>query len=437
MSHKRFPPVHLLFFVIQATLAMLALSFPAAAQALKSDETHDDKFQHWIITESEESWFQWAHPPSDLDPAFVGNTCAGNGLDTCFVGIAGRITDDTVRRFRNFVGTRDGYTVVLNSSGGSLKAGLELGRLIRHGLFSTTIGDFDFMLLEDGTLGQGIEGSGGICNSACAYAFLGGVNRSLGGSKLGFHRFSVGGNNIPGAAGLIAGQLGAAEVVDYLVEMGLEATVFSKASQTPADSLLFLGEEDLQDLNLDTPTGFGEFELETYRDGIVAVSNRMNEITEFDAVQLIGFCLGNQIAFKIVGNRMHNSVAPYDISILAGKKFKWVHDSAGKTVSIYDSDELVWSNGKPLEMDYYVEHPSLRLDNTRTGGTTAMNDSSEDNYDHIVFADVSVSDAILSASRLAISVSLPNSAGGPRAAIRQLNDKDKQNLSAAFRNCIG
>jgi hypothetical protein len=90
----------------------------------------------------------------------------------------GIIQPDTAKAFAAFARTNrqklpPSVTVSLDSPGGSLFGGMQLGREIRR------LG-FDADLLPDQT-----------CASACALAFLGGVLRTLvGDAKYGVHQFS-------------------------------------------------------------------------------------------------------------------------------------------------------------------------------------------------------------------------------------------------------
>lgn len=71
-------------------------------------------------------------------------------------------------------------TVVLNSPGGNLGAGMELGEKIRTNRFATEIG-------RPG--GAGVQP--GVCYSACTFAFLGGIARQVRPeSVFGVHRFT-------------------------------------------------------------------------------------------------------------------------------------------------------------------------------------------------------------------------------------------------------
>jgi hypothetical protein len=110
----------------------------------------------------------------------------GNCTGCAYVQATGEITSDTSKEFEAFE-ARAQYPadiVRLNSPGGSLAGGIALGELFRSRGISTEVG-------SSAPIDPRVaERSPGVCASACAYAFLGGVERSLDeGAKLGFHRF--------------------------------------------------------------------------------------------------------------------------------------------------------------------------------------------------------------------------------------------------------
>ena len=100
---------------------------------------------------------------------------AGCGRDCpVFLVAEGRITDNTFQHFRTALAATAGRrpVVVLNSPGGTLPGGILLGLAFR----------------EQGALVYVPRGA--ACESACAYAFLGGVARRVeDGARLGVHRF--------------------------------------------------------------------------------------------------------------------------------------------------------------------------------------------------------------------------------------------------------
>jgi hypothetical protein len=107
-----------------------------------------------------------------------------------WIAAEGVITEDTPAQFTKFLATYDAKlttTIEFHSPGGNLAAGLALGRLIRAAGYSTRIGR-TISLSDDVT--SVYEYKRAICLSACAYAFLGGIDRSFGKNKIyGLHRF--------------------------------------------------------------------------------------------------------------------------------------------------------------------------------------------------------------------------------------------------------
>lgn len=149
--------------------------------------------------------------------------------------------------------------VVFNSTGGDLLAAIELGRLIRASQLSTSIGktsinssDFERYryTIEDAAVVEG------ICESACAYAFLGGVSRhpafrngmvtQFVATQIGVHQFHEGvaqSNRISSERGSSVNapkfrnseekiQFYSGLLIDYVTEMGVDPRIVTEASNT-------------------------------------------------------------------------------------------------------------------------------------------------------------------------------------------------------------
>jgi hypothetical protein len=109
---------------------------------------------------------------------------------TCpeWVYATGVIDRGTPSKFRRLVKTLKGARVpiVFNSYGGDILAALELGQEIRKGKFDTAIGNTETQpcRTEKKTCGEkgpkfgSINNSSAYCDSACAYAFARGIQRS-------------------------------------------------------------------------------------------------------------------------------------------------------------------------------------------------------------------------------------------------------------------
>ena len=129
--------------------------------------------------------------------------------------------------------------VEMNSPGGNLLVGMELGRIIRQSGASTRIASRSS---NDG--GQSV-----VCMSACALAFLGGVYRySVKGSAYGVHRISR--SSGPREGDLAMGQLLSATVLSYIREMGADPDLFALMSKTDASSIYILSRNEMEQLNV-------------------------------------------------------------------------------------------------------------------------------------------------------------------------------------------
>jgi hypothetical protein len=179
--------------------------------------------------------------------------CSGNGCPY-FVLAQGLITQDTPRAFRAFL-AREQYqpVVYFDSPGGSLTAALEFGRIIRaRGLDIYVGGPYkSFEGFGPGLGGEEITRTlarQGVCFSACAYAFLGGVAREIDdGGLYGVHRFYSGGRPLGDATTQVAMTVLAA----YLDEMGVDRRLLDFASLTPSERLSTLPREVARRLSVD------------------------------------------------------------------------------------------------------------------------------------------------------------------------------------------
>lgn len=143
----------------------------------------------------------------------------------------GEISTGDAARLRSFLSENkiDDALIVLNSPGGALIEGLQLGRTIRE--------------LGHDTEVRSRSDDLGVCASACAYAFAGGHNRyySTEAGLLGLHQFYGGaaGEKSEGQAQEISGLL-----VAYLTSMGVDALAFSVSTQAASDQMIWLTEDD-------------------------------------------------------------------------------------------------------------------------------------------------------------------------------------------------
>lgn len=217
------------------------------------------------------------------------NKCAGNAIESCFILADGEITSTTPADFIDYLETKDaeGGQILLNSRGGNLGAGLALGRIIREHGYHTHIG----VWRENDHFGE--MDSAGVCESACAYAFLGGIVRRIGSSaKLGFHQVSLArpaSHDFSFDQTMQDTQRISSQLVSYVTEMGVDARIFAVGAMTSPDDMAYPSREDLDNFGIITRDGFGDFFLEPHSNGIVAASR--HETGQGGMVkQLTSFC---------------------------------------------------------------------------------------------------------------------------------------------------
>ena len=189
------------------------------------------------------------------EPMWFKSVSNGGNCGGCAWTIAqGEITKDTPDALRAFLEERGRPAeFVFESKGGNLGAALEMGRIIRNSNSSTSIGR---SVQLDGTPWFDMK-AGGICNSACAFAFFAGTSRSAyqgddssmvpRTGTLGMHQFfTPSGHDIPTAqTQQIIGQ-----ILLYVLEMGINAEILSIASQTPADDMYVFTRNELVRMGL-------------------------------------------------------------------------------------------------------------------------------------------------------------------------------------------
>ena len=156
--------------------------------------------------------------------------------ETTLVYLDGRIDPDAPRRLSEALDGVDGKIAVwLNSPGGNLFAGMQLGRIIRqHGAATHII---DYRTLRPGT-----------CYSACAMTFLGGVYRfNDKGARYGVHRASL----LTGPSGEVdLGQHLSTAIGDYIREMGVDPRLLDLCLKAGRDEMYVLSLRQARDLGV-------------------------------------------------------------------------------------------------------------------------------------------------------------------------------------------
>lgn len=221
----------------------------------------------------------------------VGN--GGNCVGCEWILAEGEITAETPADFDNFLRSlwHIGGTLVLNSPGGNLIAGIELGQKIRRAGISTEIGQ------SFKTEGGWHEVRPGTCASACAYAFVGGKSRSIdqmfastdrkgASSRFGVHRFfrKDALNNLDAkryaARDLDQEQQLTSLIAVYLTSMGVDATLLGLAAEADANSMRWLTKSELEVLRIVyNPSDFLPWAVEPYRNGAIAFTQSQDKGT--------------------------------------------------------------------------------------------------------------------------------------------------------------
>jgi hypothetical protein len=197
-----------------------------------------------------------------------------------FIFADGDITADTAKAFQDFLEKNPPKaphtTVVFNSPGGDLGAGLDLGEAIRKAKFNTTVGsrfptnigmspNVPTKMVRFLTRPATPPFVGG-CFSACTFAFLGGVYRTVPyGSTYGVHRAEFV-DPQPGAdLGDLAQQM-SGQLVQYVNEMGVQPEFITEMSKKGPNEINDLTSQRMAELNVITPRWQTTWQIATLND---------------------------------------------------------------------------------------------------------------------------------------------------------------------------
>ncbi|MGI0014729.1 MAG: hypothetical protein ACREBU_15000 [Nitrososphaera sp.] len=194
----------------------------------------------------------------------IHDPCGGGNAEFCAPVMVGRGVFDATT-LANFKAALDQHrrqlkivppgtglsAVIFSSPGGSLAAGLALGRELRRLKIDTrAVSEFD-EYVRNGA-GDYLEKPllrNAKCLSACAYAFLGGSKRVVEGEKvLGVHQFRsmISSENLESDAQAITAQLSL-----FVESMGVSPKFMTIASLTRSNEITYLGTELSRSLKVD------------------------------------------------------------------------------------------------------------------------------------------------------------------------------------------
>lgn len=120
-----------------------------------------------------------------------------------------------------------------NSNGGNVHTAIQFGRAIRRLGLST------------------IQIRSAQCASACALAFVGGVNRDAEPGAIGVHRSSFSEDaGLDGQSAVAAIQAVTAEILTYLVEMGVDPKLLQLSLTTDSSDMRYLTSSEMAQLHV-------------------------------------------------------------------------------------------------------------------------------------------------------------------------------------------
>jgi hypothetical protein len=220
----------------------------------------------------------WVAPTQAQPMHFEAIGNGGNCVGCAYTQASGEITIETAKVFDTFARSQEFGVgpVRLNSPGGSLLGGIMLGELFRSKGVSTEVGSSAPI---PGTTGFA-DRAPGVCASACAYAFLGGKERSLDDdAKLGYHRFYQENALAEPATKLFTGkdlgdaQITTASLVLYILRMGVDASLISLASEAGPNEMRWISRDEASKLRITyEPWAYKPWRVEPYRGGAVAIA---------------------------------------------------------------------------------------------------------------------------------------------------------------------
>lgn len=195
-----------------------------------------------------------------------------------WIAAEGEISADSATDLENYLNTKLNfanekieYEVHLNSPGGNLIGGIKLGEFFRKHRFTTYVAKTVSDELGWFTMADG------VCASACAIAFIGGVERYSNSGKLGVHQFyqemflKNPSEKAFNALDMSSQQLVSAILIDYAFRMGVDPRFVAIASATPPDQMHFLETEELELLKVNwRPKDFEPWSIEPSGRGVIA-----------------------------------------------------------------------------------------------------------------------------------------------------------------------
>lgn len=295
--------------------------------------------------------------------------CDGNSLESCYVYIEGKIQLNAGEKLQQLK-IVDTNRVVLNSDGGDLLGGIFLGSVIRKLNLITEVGE---STKRTGDVFS-TSSNAGRCYSACAYAFLGGVERDSDSiSRLGFHRFY---NPIDftdkriGYAGELRSfaseeaQRVSAYIVMYLVEMGVDARMLLEFQDYGAESVYTFSRSKGLAYGIITNRKFGPWFIAPQGNSIFATTRRIGSNTPYDQIyQLTTYCknqAGDRSPYILLSIPLQDYSDPeYMVSVGATMQFMW----RGKKIVLEIDSSYIrsWKDSEYMQVEVAITDSVARV----------------------------------------------------------------------------
>jgi hypothetical protein len=286
---------------------------------------------------------------------------AGNGGNcySCSWTVAeGEITYDTPRLFEKFVSEQaakgSGYgPIVIDSPGGDLFAGLELGRMFRK----LGVRTFVAKSKRPAWCSADPESTSycsdyfeeiypGLCASACAYAFLGGTVRTVAPqnsytghelSKIGFHQFYSTLNKSEKILEILKEetlfskeQITSAFILQYLTEMEVDPNIMGLAALAGPNKMYFPNKEERERYLIDyfPDVSFSELQMEAYRGGLISFLSPNHDMIGLglNGMEQITFFCNSEDPFSILFTLKNTGFNGPKIGYGASNKIKMYFD---------------------------------------------------------------------------------------------------------------
>lgn len=312
--------------------------------------------------------------------------CFGNYWESCGLYAEGPITAETPAAFRAAVDGLEGKMVRLNSPGGDPLAAIEVGRMIRERKLETVVGGM--------TVKDFAEEADGSCLGACLLALAGGEVRYVDGDS----RVAVGPiEPVPGVSEATLSLRMAA----HLMEMGVDAEVLLPGFERQQGDFLTLPKAELEAFGVVyvPPGGFGRFVMEPYKEGVVAVSTRLDKPHIYNRVShLTAFCRDGDVHFLMT--------------------------AIGDFMAEGGGSKIVFANGPEGDARSEVDVSNVKTWTSETDGFVQFS------------IDPSLLPELDDLARLEVRYSLSRVQGWEHYAGLDMSAMDRQMLKAAFRFCI-